>query len=94
MNINWKVRIKNPLFWVQVALAVIVPILGYMGITAEDLTSWRVLGEVLFEAVKNPYVLALVLVSTWNAIVDPTTKGISDSKEALTYTIPKAEVEE
>ena len=94
MNINWKVRIKNPLFWVEVGLAIIVPILGYMGITAEDLTSWRVLGEVLFEAVKNPYVLALVVVSTWNAIVDPTTKGVSDSKQALTYTIPKAEVEE
>ena len=94
MKINWKVRIKNPLFWVEVGLAILVPILGYMGIAATDLTSWKILGEVLFEAVKNPYVLALVVVSCFNAVVDPTTKGVSDSKQAMTYTIPKAELEE
>lgn len=94
MKINWKVRIKNPLFWVEVGLAVITPILGYMGITAQDLTSWSILGDALFEAVKNPYVLSLVAVAVWNAVVDPTTKGISDSNQAMTYTIPKAEVEE
>ena len=94
MNINWKVRIKNPLFWAEIGLAVLLPILGYFGIKAEELTSWAVVGELLFGAVKNPYVLALVVLSTWNAVVDPTTKGVSDSKQAMTYTIPKAEVEE
>ncbi len=94
MKINWKVRIKNPWFWGEIGLAILVPILGYFGITAADLTSWKVVGEVLFEAVKNPYVLSLVVVSCFNAIIDPTTKGVSDSKQALTYTMPKAEVEE
>lgn len=89
MQINWKVRIKNPVFWVQVGLAVLMPILAYMGITVEDLTSWSVLGATLLEAVKNPYVLGLVLVSVWNAINDPTTSGLADSSQALTYTIPK-----
>ena len=35
-NINWKVRIKNPMFWVQIVVAIFVPVLGYMGITAQD----------------------------------------------------------
>lgn len=89
MKINWKVRIKNPLFWVQVGLAVLMPILAYLGIAAEDMTSWGILGATLFEAVKNPYVLGLVLVSVWNAINDPTTNGVNDSDLAMTYTVPK-----
>jgi phi LC3 family holin len=89
MKINWKVRIKNPLFWVQVGLAVLMPILAYMGLAAEDLTSWSILGATLFEAVKNPYVLGLVLVSVWNAVNDPTTSGVSDSTQAMTYLKPK-----
>lgn len=89
MKINWKVRINNPVFWIQVGLAILAPILVYLGITAEDLTSWSVLGSVLFEAIKNPYVLGLVILSVWNAINDPTTKGLSDSLQALTYIVPK-----
>lgn len=92
--INWKVRIRNPLFWVQVILAVLMPILAYMGLTVEDLTSWTILGTTLLEAVKNPYVLGLVVVSVWNAINDPTTEGVSDSKLAMSYVKPhKDEVE-
>lgn len=92
--INWKVRIRNPLFWVQVILAVLMPILAYMGLTVEDLTSWAILGTTLLEAVKNPYVLGLVVVSVWNAINDPTTEGVSDSKLAMSYVKPhKDEVE-
>ena len=89
MKINWKVRIKNPLFWVQIALSILAPVMAYMGITAEELTSWSILWATLFEAIKNPYVCALVLVSVWNAINDPTTEGVSDSVQALTYTQPR-----
>ena len=35
-RINWKVRIKNPVFWVQAAIAVVLPILTYFGLTWED----------------------------------------------------------
>lgn len=89
--INWKVRMRNPLFWVQVILAVLMPILAYMGLTVEDLTSWAILGETLFEAVKNPYVLGLVVVSVWNAINDPTTAGVADSNLAMTYVKPHSD---
>ena len=89
MKINWKVRIKNPVFIFQVILAVLTPILAYMGITVNDLTSWGLLGTALWEAVKNPYVLGLVILSVWNAVNDPTTSGVSDSTQALTYEAPK-----
>ena len=84
--INLKIRLKNPIFYIQIFLSILTPILAYMGITAEDLTSWTYLGQVLFDAIRNPYVLFLVAVSVWNAVNDPTTKGISDSVRALTYT--------
>ena len=88
--INWKVRFKNPMFYAQLIIAVLTPILAYMGITAQDLTSWSTLGGVLFEAIKNPYVLMLVVVSVYNAIIDPTSTGITDSKNALTYSTPNS----
>ena len=89
--INWKVRVTNPLFWVQVLLAVLMPVLAYMGLTVEDMTSWAILGVTLLEAVKNPYVLGLVVVSVWNAINDPTTEGMADSTLAMTYTKPHSD---
>lgn len=88
MKINWRVRAKNPVFWAQVALAVLAPILAYFGMTGADMTSWDVLGNTLLAALKNPYVLALVLVSVWNAMNDPTTPGVKDSARALTYRAP------
>lgn len=88
MKINWKVRFKNPMFYVQIALAFITPILAYMGLTMQDLTTWAKLGSVIISAMSNPYVLGLVAVSVYNAIIDPTTTGISDSANALTYDEP------
>lgn len=89
MKINWKVRVKNPVWWVQIVLSVLTPILAYAGLTASDLTSWAALGSLLIGAVSNPYVLGLVVVSVWNAINDPTTSGVCDSSQALGYEAPK-----
>lgn len=86
---NWKVRFKNPVFWAQIVLAVLTPILAYAGLAFEDMTSWPALGQLLLDAISNPYVLALVVVSVWNAVNDPTTAGVTDSEQAQTYTEPK-----
>lgn len=90
MKINWKVRLKNPVFWVGLAVAIVLPILTYLGMSWEDMTTWAALGDALLQAVKNPVILVSVLVSVWNLINDPTTKGLSDSAQALTYDKPKA----
>lgn len=86
---NWKVRFKNPLFIAQMILAVLTPILAYAGLTVKDLTTWQALGDLLIGALSNPYVLGLVVVSVFNAVTDPTTSGVKDSEQALTYTQPK-----
>lgn len=87
---NLKVRFKNPVFIAQLILAILTPILAYAGLTVQDLTSWQALGEILLGAISNPYVLGLIVVSVWNALNDPTTAGITDSAQALTYDKPKA----
>ena len=87
-RINWKVRIKNPVFWVQAAIAVILPILTYFGLTWEDMTSWAAIGNLLLQAVKNPVAIAAVLASVWNAVNDPTTAGLKDSQRAMAYEKP------
>jgi len=92
--INYKVRFRNPVFIAQLILAVLTPILAYAGLTMQDLTTWKALGDLLLGAVKNPYVLSLVVVSVFNAVTDPTTAGVKDSERALTYDFPhRKEVE-
>lgn len=89
MKINLLVRFKNPIFLAQLFLAILMPILAYGGLTTADLTSWKALGELLLNAILNPYVLGLVIVSVFNAINDPTVKGLKDSYQAMSYTKPK-----
>lgn len=82
--INWKVRIKNKLFWVALIPAVILVIqtvASVFGFTL-DLSD---LGDKLIEVVKAVFVLLAIL----GIVNDPTTEGIGDSKQALTYDEPK-----
>lgn len=86
--INWRVRLKNPVWWAQMVLAIFTPILAYAGLTAQDMTTWGAVFDLLKQAVTNPYVLCLVVVSVWNAVNDPTTKGVTDSALAMSYDKP------
>lgn len=94
MKINWRVRVKNPMFWAQIVASIFIPILAYMGITVQDLTTWDMVAKALLLAISNPYVLLLVAVSVYNTIVDPTTTGIGDSLKALSYDKPNDEKED
>lgn len=89
MKINWKVRFANPEFWKQIILAVFLPLLAYYGLMWEDMTTWEAIGKLFVQAVQNPVVIVSIIVSVYNAIIDPTTKGIGDSERALTYTKPQ-----
>ena len=88
MKINWKVRVKNVYSWSNVFIAIFTPIMAYFGLTGSDMTTWDMVIDTGLKAISNPYVCVLVIVSIWNAIQDPTTKGISDSERALSYTNP------
>lgn len=91
MNINWKVRFKNPTFWIGLIGAIGAPILAYLGLTAADLTTWESVGGVARTAIANPYLLGMVafsVLSFLGIVTDPTTKGLGDSTRALTYDEP------
>lgn len=85
--INWKVRIKNPYFWI----GLIATILAALGVSPECLTSWAILWEKIMALLGNPFAIGCMLVAIIGYVNDPTTKGISDSKQALTYEAPKVD---
>lgn len=88
MKINWKVRLKNPLWWAQMLCAIILPVLAYFGLNWEDMTTWAALWELAARAVQNPVVVVSVIVSIFNALTDPTTAGLGDSNRAMSYLTP------
>lgn len=82
--INWKVRVKSKKFWLAMIPAVLILIqvvLALFGVTF-DITD---LQEKLLAVVNAVFVVLAIL----GIVTDPTTAGISDSKQALTYDMPK-----
>lgn len=89
MNINWKVRIKNKTFWVTLIPAVLLliqVIAAVFGFTL-DLGD---LGNKLLDVVNALFSVFVIL----GIVTDPTTDGVGDSTQALTYTEPKKETTE
>ncbi|WP_196029375.1 phage holin [Longicatena caecimuris] len=86
---NLKVRLKNPVFWVQIGGAFLLTALGYNAMQPQDLTTWEGLFNVIKGVFFNPYLLALCLWNMWSAANDPTTKGMKDSNLAKSYDEPK-----
>lgn len=87
MKINWKVRLKNKNFWLTIIpaiLLVVQPVLALCGVTI-DTTS---IGAKLLAIVDAVFVVLAIL----GIVTDPTTAGISDSEQALTYTTPKKKI--
>lgn len=85
MNINWKVRVKNVYFWI----GLIGVILTAVGANPAMLTSWTILVEQVKAAISNPFLIGCTIVAVIGYINDPTTSGLSDSKQALQYFTPK-----
>ena len=90
-KINWKVRFnkKNVAFLARFLMAILVPALAYLGYKAEDVNSWEAVGRILTQFISNPYLLVLTAFNAFNMIPDPTTTGLGDSAQALTYEAPK-----
>lgn len=83
-NINWLVRVKNKSFWIALIPAVLLLIqvvAAVFGITL-DLGD---LGNKLLAVVNAIFGVLAIL----GIVIDPTTSGITDSEQALTYTEPK-----
>lgn len=85
MKMNIPVRMKNVWFWV----GVVGVLLTALGIDPKMLTSWAALKEAVMDVLGNPYLLGSAAIALLGQFVDPTTKGIGDSDQAMTYTEPK-----
>ncbi|XMB87225.1 phage holin [Mycoplasmatota bacterium WC44] len=78
---NFKVRFKNPIFWITLISQIIV-VCKLVGIDLISLVP--AIGN--FEEIVN---IIFMLLATLGIAVDPTTKGWLDSKQAMLYNEPK-----
>jgi len=85
MKMNIPVRLKNIWFWVGVGGV----LLTALGIEPEMLTSWNALKQAVMDVLGNPYLLGSAAIALLGQFVDPTTAGIGDSAQAMTYKEPK-----
>jgi holin, phage phi LC3 family len=86
--INWKVRIKNKNFWIALIPAVLLLVQVIAAVFGYTLNLGE-LGDKLLAVVNALFAVLTIL----GIVTDPTTAGIGDSKQALTYKTPKKEDE-
>lgn len=82
MHINWKVRVKSGAFWMGVLSAVTAAVFELLNLCG-------VVTGVKAEQVLQVGTLVLMALAAIGVITDPTTKGLNDSVQALTYDKPK-----
>lgn len=85
MNMNIRVRVRNPWFWVGVLSVAITAI----GVDPQTFTSWAAVWEGIKAVLSNPVQLVTMCLAVLSVFIDPTTAGVSDSEQALKYTEPK-----
>lgn len=88
MKINWMVRIKNRTFWLTFIPAVLLLIQVVAAVFGYTLDLGE-LGNKLIDVVNALFAVLAIL----GIVTDPTTAGVSDSKQAMTYETPKSESE-
>lgn len=83
MRINWKVRLKNRQFWLQIVPAALL--LAQVA-AAPFGYEWDfvVLNEQLAAIVNAAFSVLTIL----GVVVDPTTEGVGDSERAMAYDRP------
>ena len=82
--INWRVRIKNRNFWITLipAILLLVQVIAAVFNYTLDLGQ---LGTKLLEVINALFAVLAIL----GIVTDPTTAGIRDSEQAMTYDKPK-----
>ena len=81
MKINFTVRFRNPMFWLTIIPAFasfVYTLLGCFGVVP----------AVSQDAFINALTAIITALTTFGVLVDPTTKGASDSDRAMSYKRP------
>ena len=87
MKVNWKVRFKNPYFWIGLAGVIFTA----TGLNPEDMTTWSAVWHAFLDFWKNPYMVVSVIIAIVGVVQDPTTSGLGDSARALSYNTPNVD---
>ena len=77
-KINWKVRLKNPIFWATFGASLVAFV--YTVLSLFDITP-AFSQDIVIKAITT----LISALTTIGVLVDPTTKGIKDSDQAMTY---------
>ena len=86
MKINWKVRIKNKIFWLAFIPAVLVLVKAVLALFGVEVDVGAVQSRLL-DIVEAVFAVLAIL----GVVVDPTTAGTGDSARAMTYDAPYEE---
>jgi phi LC3 family holin len=84
MKINWKVRIKNKIFWIALIPAMLMLVksmANLLGFTMD----LQLIEANLLDVVEAVFMVLGII----GIVADPTTSGMGDSEQALTYEKPK-----
>lgn len=81
--INWKVRIKNKVFWMAV-----IPALALVVQAVASLFGWTINVDTIVGKVLVVVDAVFALLGILGVVVDPTTEGIRDSSRAMEYQEP------
>jgi phi LC3 family holin len=84
MKLNWTVRLKNKNIWISfvpACLLLVQTVLAAFGVTIDA----GAIGNIILGIVDAAFVVLTIL----GVVNDPTTAGVSDSAQAMTYTTPK-----
>ena len=82
MNINWKVRLRSGPFWVGLISLVLTFVYTV-------LNTFDVIPQIDQKQIMDMIVMLLQIFSFVGVVTDPTTKGLSDSEQALMYEKPR-----
>lgn len=82
--INWQVRIKSKQFWLSLIPAVLLLVQVIAAVFGFELDLGDI-GNKLLDVVNALFAVLAIL----GIVVDPTTEGVGDSAQAMTYTEPR-----
>lgn len=86
MKINWKVRVKNKIFWLAIVPALLMLVQVVASVFGFELNLGAI-GDKLIALVNAVFSVLAIL----GVVADPTTAGMSDSTQAMSYEKPKEE---
>lgn len=81
---NWKLRLKNKTTLTAIILGTVALVYQILGVA-------KVVSPVAQDEIAQTAGMLINLLVLLGVVVDPTTKGVGDSMQAMTYTEPKGD---